>query len=96
MIPYEARIKDWAIEDPHHFQAKFEGVGGRGVVVDKIILKVRGLAMSGEPTVFGQPVGHKSLGLQERTLLVFDPLHGTVVDKMADLFVRRKVDFTYV
>jgi hypothetical protein len=96
MIPYEARIKNWAIEDAKHFEAKFEGVGGRGVVVEKIVLKVRGISLPGEKDVFGNATGHQSLGVQERTLLVFDPLHGRVVDKMGDLFIRRKVDFGFV
>jgi hypothetical protein len=85
MIAYEALVKNLAIEDPTHLQARFEVAGGTGVLVERIILKVRGVA-----DVNG--VGHRSLGTEERTLLEFDPLHGRVVDRLAAQFIQRAVD----
>ena len=88
MIPFEGMIKDWSIDDPHRFAAKFSIVGQQGVFVDKIVISIKGIEVGGR--------GHKTLGTQERVLLEFDPLQGRVVDRMGGLFVKRAVDFAEI
>jgi hypothetical protein len=88
MIPFEAMIKNWAIDDPLRFAAKFTVVGQRGVFVDKIVITIKGIDVGGR--------GHKTLGTEERELLEFDPLQGRVIDRMGGVFVKRAVDFAEV
>jgi hypothetical protein len=88
MIPFEAMIKDWAIEDPHRFAARFTVEGQRGVFVDKIHIWVKGVEEGGR--------GHTTLGTYEHELLEFDPLKGRVIDRMGGLFVKRRMDFSKV
>jgi len=93
MIPFENMIKEWSTSDPGRFQARFQAVGVNGAFATTIKLSIRTLARLDPLT--GEVRGHLTLGEVESPLLDFDPLGGRVVDRLAGLFVKRHVDFTF-
>lgn len=84
MIPYENMILKWATDDPTKFWVKFDSIVNSNVFTTQIYFYICAK-------------GHKTLGNFGPNLLVtFDPLRGSLVDKVAGQFLKHKIDQTCV
>jgi hypothetical protein len=80
MIPYEKLIALWAQRGAGLVQARFDAAGGRGVFATKIVIQISSKK-------------HPQLGTikpDDPLEVVFDPLRGTVVDKMMGRIHQRR------
>lgn len=83
MIPYETLVAGWARQGPHTFWAKFDAVPTSPGFASRISISIRAQQ------------GHPVLGSVEfDPLIVFDPVTGTVVDKIASEMIKRHYDRT--
>jgi hypothetical protein len=84
MIPYETLVAGWARQGPHTFWAKFDAVPTSPGFASRISISIRAQQ------------GHPVLGSVEfDPLIVFDPIAGTVVDKIASEMIKRHHDRTH-
>lgn len=80
MIPFEAMIERWARAGPAAFQARFLAHGIVGSFCTQIELQIRAN-------------DHPELGtLDAHSLATFDPLTGSVVDKLGAEMIKRLID----
>lgn len=83
MIPYETLVAGWARQGPHTFWAKFDAVPTNPGFASRMSISIRAQQ------------GHPVLGSVEfDPLIVFDPIAGAVVDKIASEMIKRHYDRT--
>lgn len=81
MIPYETLVAGWARSGPHTFWAKFDAVPANPGFASRISISIR------------SQQGHPVLGAIEfDPFVVFDPIAGAVVDKIASEMIKRQHD----